>query len=125
MKKEKLERICEILDTELSLYDYAKNYLMESDVEDFDDICEILLDEGALEVEIIYYREAMDYLMEHDLTLTDSLEIAEEMGYKPSDLNCCTLATLLATRNNECNLYRLRDKIEEIIEEEEEEDNEE
>jgi hypothetical protein len=31
----------------------------------------------------------------------------------------------LATRNNECGLYRLRDEIEEIIEEEEEEDNEE
>lgn len=124
MKKEKLERICEILDTELSLYDYAKNYLMESDVESFDDICEILLDERALEVEIIYYRDAMDYLMEHDLTLTDSLELAEEMGYKPSDLNCCTLATLLATKNNECSLYGLSDEIEEIIEEEEE-DNEE
>jgi hypothetical protein len=124
MKKEKLERICEILDTELSLYDYAKNYLIESDVESFDDICQILFDEGALEVEIIYYREAMDYLMEHDLTLTDSLEIAEEMGYKPRDLNCCTLATLLATRNNECGLYRLRDEIEEIIEEEDEEEEE-
>lgn len=124
MKKEKLERICEILDTELSLYDYAKNYLMESYVESFDDICRILFDEGALNVEIIYYRDAMDYLMEHDLTLTDSLELAEEMGYKPSDLNCCTLATLLATRKNECNLYGLSDEIEEIIEEEEE-DNEE
>lgn len=124
MKTEKLERICEILDSKLNLYDYAKNYLMESDVEDFDDICEILLDERALEVEIIYYRDAMDYLMEHDLTLTDSLELAEEMGYKPSDLNCCTLATLLATKNNECSLYGLSDEIEEIIEEEEE-DNEE
>lgn len=124
MKTEKLERICEVLDTELSLYDYAKNYLMESDVESFDDICQILFDERALDVEIIYYRDAMNYLMEHDLTLTDSLRLAEEMGYEPSDLNCCTLATLLATRNNEYNLYRLRDEIEEIIEEEEEEEEE-
>lgn len=122
MKTETLERICEILDEELNLYDYAKNYLMESDVESFDDICEILFNEGALDVEIIYYREAMDYLMKHDLTLTDSLELAEQMGYKPSDLNCCTLATLLATKNNECNLYRLRDEIDEMIEEEEEEE---
>lgn len=122
MKTETLERICEILDEELSLYDYAKNYLMDSDVESFDDICEILFNEGALDVEIIYYREAMDYLMKHDLTLTDSLELAEQMGYKPSDLNSCTLATLLATKNNECNLYRLRDEIDEMIEEEEEEE---
>lgn len=125
MKKETLERICEILDEELSLYDYAKNYLMESYVESFDDICEILFNEGALDVEIIYYREAMDYLMKHDLTLTDSLELAEQMGYELGDLNCCTLATLLATRNNECNLYRLRDEIDEMIEEEEEEEEEE
>lgn len=121
MKKEKLERICEILDEELSLYDSAKRYLMESNVESFDDICQILLDERALDVEIIYYSDAMDYLRKEDLTLTDSLELAYQMGYKLRDLNCCILATLLATDENERGLYRLKDDIEKIIEEEEEE----
>lgn len=44
--------------------------------------------------EEIYYSEAIRYLAENDPTLTESLELAEDYGYKPSQLNSCILATI-------------------------------
>lgn len=44
--------------------------------------------------EEIYYSSAMKYLAENDPTLTESLELAEDYGYKPSQLNSCLLATI-------------------------------
>jgi hypothetical protein len=64
----------------------------------FQDIFEILDDNNAFTIEIIYYSVAMDYLIKHDTSLTDSIELALEYGFKLEDLNSEILASLLATQ---------------------------
>jgi hypothetical protein len=64
----------------------------------FQDIFEILDDNNAFTIEIIYYSVAMDYLIKHDTSLTDSIELALEYGIKLEDLNSEILASLLATQ---------------------------
>ena len=59
----------------------------------FDDYDEAI--EYCYEQEIIYYSKAMDYLMENDASLKDSLAIATEYGIDdPSELNSEYLATI-------------------------------
>jgi hypothetical protein len=64
----------------------------------FQDIFEILDDNNAFTIEIIYYSVAMDYLIKHDTSLTDSIELALDYGFKLEDLNSEILASLLATQ---------------------------
>ncbi len=47
------------------------------------------------EQEIIYYHKAMDYLMEHDASLCESMGLAHEYGYTADNINSELLATLL------------------------------
>lgn len=71
--------------------------------------------EGLFYVEILYYSEAMRYLMEYDRSLCESMRIADEMGYDVKDLNSELLASLLAShyiREDYCNLT---DEINEIL----------
>ncbi len=63
----------------------------------FDEILDLLENHNAFNIEIIYYKNAMDYLNMHDMSLTDSLELASEFGYKLEDLNSEILASLLAS----------------------------
>lgn len=62
------------------------------------DVRDILLD-GVLEQEIIYYKNAIDYLSEYDSSFMQSLEIADEFGYTVKQLNSELLATLLYQHN--------------------------
>ncbi len=64
----------------------------------FQDVFDILDDNNAFTIEIIYYSVAMDYLIKHDTSLTDSIELALEHGFKLEDLNSEILASLLATQ---------------------------
>ena len=70
--------------------------------------------------EIIYYSNAMDYLMENDTSLTESLSLASDMGYDASNLNSELLATLLYQENLRNEWYKLSEEIEEYFEEYEE-----
>ena len=59
---------------------------------------ETLIDHIRTEIsedEIIYYSNAMKYLSENDNSLRESMEIADELGYKPKNINSELLATLL------------------------------
>ncbi len=67
----------------------------------FDDLCE----GGFWDVEIIYYSKAMEYLREHDTSLSESLEMANEFGYNLENLNSETLASLHASRKKEENFW--------------------
>ena len=59
----------------------------------FDDYNEAI--EYCYEQEIIYYSKAMNYLIENDVSLKDSLAIATEYGIDdPSKLNSEYLATI-------------------------------
>ena len=45
--------------------------------------------------EVVYYYDAMQYLIKNDTSLKESLELADELGYSTKDLNSELLATLL------------------------------
>lgn len=66
-------------------------------ISDFDELTDALQDADAFRVEIIYYGEAMRYLMDNDPGLTDSLGLAQGMGYDPIYLNSEILASILAS----------------------------
>ena len=72
---------------------------------DADQIQEELQDNGFFNVEIIYYYKAMEYLKEHDTSLSESIEIANEYGYTLENLNSETLASLHASRKKEEDFY--------------------
>lgn len=69
------------------------------------------------EQEIIYYSNAIEYLSENDPSLMESMSIAEEFGYTPSQLNSELLATLLYQRELYDEWAGIRDEVEQIIEE--------
>lgn len=89
-------------------------YVNPEDITDYNDafeqIEEKIWDEG-LNVEIIYYASAIKYLQENDNSLQQSLGIANELGFTLENLNSETLASLLATQNNQEQFYELRDEI--------------
>jgi len=75
----------------------TKKYVVDDQYLDeqvkFDDYDQAI--EYCYEQEIIYYSKAMNYLMENDASLKDSLAIATEYGIDdPSKLNSEYLATI-------------------------------
>jgi hypothetical protein len=93
---------------EYDFNDYVGNYFEHSELQNINDLEELKeylenINENRelTDKEEYYYKDAMDYLMEHDNTLTESLEIADELGFAPKDINSCTLASLLQTRKCE------------------------
>jgi hypothetical protein len=92
------------------LGDDANEYLNSSikeDLHEYDtnDIFDELQDNGYFQEEIIYYSKAMQYLIENDCSLSESLEIAHEYGYNLDNLNSETLATIHASRKKENDFY--------------------
>ena len=76
------------------------DFIDESDINSeltYDKITNILNDNNAFDVEIIYYTNAIKYLAENDPSLKDSLELASEYGYSTGDLSSEILASLLAS----------------------------
>ena len=123
--KTKIENFLKELDTEIDLL-----YMVDIDNIDFnnafDSIYEMIEDKNGFDIEIIYYSRAMEYLIRNDPSLTESLEIAHDMGYTADNLNSEILASLLASKNSRNDFHDLKDDInnffEELEEEEEEED---
>ena len=85
------------------------------DMEDFDDLADILRQDGAFDIDIIYYHKAIKYLQENDPSLTESLNIANDLGYKTCDLNSEMLASLLASENCEASFFDYEDEINELL----------
>ena len=79
-----------------SITDYLTHeQLLETDL---DDLHEYLSDKSFFDIEIIYYKLAMRFLLDHDNTLTESIELAVGLGYEAYDLNSELLASLLASQ---------------------------
>jgi hypothetical protein len=95
----------------------VNDFITESDLDTldfsnaFEELLDLLDEKNAFEIEIIYYRNAMDYLYQHDMSLTDSLELANELGYKTEDLNSEILASLLASQITRDAFFGLREDI--------------
>jgi hypothetical protein len=84
---------------------YADIQEMLTESEKTSDLLEMLTDyfedsNGLLNVEIIYYSEAMKYLQENDPSLVDSLYLAAEYRFDLKNLNSEILASILASEQN-------------------------
>jgi len=92
-----------------TLQDLTLEYLQEDatefmslpdELEDYDtyQIFDELQDNGFFNVDIIYYYKAIEYLKNNDASLSESIEIATEMGFTLENINSETLASLHASR---------------------------
>lgn len=76
------------------------DFINESDINSeltYDEVTNILENNNAFDVEIIYYSNAIEYLSENDNSLHRSLNRASELCYEPGDLSSEILASLLAS----------------------------
>ena len=77
----------------------------------FDEITNILQDNNAFNLEIIYYSNAIDFLKQYDPSLNESLVIAAEYGFNIESLNSELLASLLYSQIETENFYNLESEI--------------
>jgi len=99
---------------EFDIMEYFQTDELE-DINDYDELEEKLSDKSAFDIDIIYYATAMDYLRENDTSLNESMEIADEYGYEPKNINSELLASLLASRNAREEFAELEGEIEEFL----------
>jgi len=114
-KEEFFEELSKQLDFDID------EYVEVEDIEDYDELYEQLEDKGAFQQEVIYYSNAIEYLKENDASLQESMEIADEYGYAPKDINSELLASLLKSQKCREEFSELRGEIESFLEEYEEE----
>ena len=107
---EKIESFLRSLKTEVEIMDYIN--IEDIDYSDaFNSICDMVSDNNGFDIEIIYYSNAINYLKENDPSLRESMEIAQEYGYEPKNINSELLASLLASQNAREEFYTLQDDI--------------
>jgi uncharacterized protein (DUF1786 family) len=119
------EKIEKFFSEEIKMNHIDIMYYVDADeVNSFDDVYEAIDNDRGFEVEIIYYRDAMEYLMERDTSLRESLEIAHEFGYTPDNINSELLASLLASKECREEFMSYEDEITEFFNSLDEEDEE-
>lgn len=91
------------------------DYINAENVNSFNDIYEKVEGQGGFNVEIIYYSRAMEYLMENDTSLQNSMELAADFGYTPENINSELLASLLASQYTMEELYKCEHEITEFF----------
>ena len=77
------------IETKWTITAPSDNYSSEETFDDYEDAYQY-----CIETEIIYYNKAMEYLSEHDWSLTESAEIASDLGFQLKNINSEMLATL-------------------------------
>jgi hypothetical protein len=125
MTQENQQKVIDFLTGKNLDIDFA-NHLGHNEFETFDEIRDILDNNNAFQVEIIYYSNAIDYLQKNDPSLRESLELASGMGYELKNLSSETLASLLASENTRIEFEELESEvsglIDELLEQEESEE---
>lgn len=96
----------------LDILDYITDF---EDINSFDELYEELENNGAFNVDIIYYSNAIQYLMKEDPSLRESLEMANEFGYDTANLSSEILASLLASQRVREDFQRYEDELNEIL----------
>jgi len=110
------EKIEKFFREEIKMNNLDIMYHVDADeVNSFDDIYEAIENDRGFDVEIIYYRDAMEYLMERDTSLRESLEIAHEYGYTADNINSELLASLLASKECREEFMSYEDEITEFF----------
>ena len=111
------EKIDKFFREEIKMNEIDVMYHIDAEeVNSFDDVYEAIDNDGGFNVEVIYYTTAMEYLMERDPSLRESLEIAEEYGYTADNINSELLASLLASKECREEFMSYEDEITEFFE---------
>lgn len=122
--KTRVENFLNSLNTEIDVLS-----LVDVDSIDFSDaynsIEQMIVENDGFDVEVIYYSSAMQYLMDNDPSLQESMELASDLGYSLENINSELLASLLKSENVKNGFYELVDEINEFFWDLEEEDEEE
>jgi hypothetical protein len=103
--------------------DYAEDSDIDSilvyneieDINNSDDLLELIEDNDGFNIDIIYYSKAIKYLSENDASLSESIEIAVDLGYSLENLNSETLASLHASQKARDDFWDIKDEIDEIL----------
>lgn len=103
--------------------DYAEDIDIDSilhynDIEDInnsDDLLELIEDNNGFDIDIIYYNRAMKYLSENDFSLSESIQIAVDMGYSLENINSELLASLHASQEAREDFHGITDEIDDIL----------
>ncbi len=85
------------------------------DIKNVDDLYNELDNNEAFNIDIIYYNRAMKYLSENDFSLSESIEIAVDMGYSLENINSELLASLHASQKAREDFWRCKNDINEIL----------
>jgi len=98
-KNERIEDFLKGLEIDnLEVMDYVN--IDDIDFSDaYQSVYDMIDDNGGFNVEIIYYRNAIDYLSKNDPSLHESLQLAADFGFNLTDLSSEVLASLLASEN--------------------------
>ena len=83
-----------------SIYSDEELVAIPQDATAFYHISEVLSENSAFDVEIIYSSNAIEYLAKNDPSLSTSLELAADLGYEIKNLNSELLASLLASQES-------------------------
>jgi len=81
----------------------------------FEELSEFLDNEGALNIEIIYYHKAINFLKENDPSLCDTFALVSEYGFSIDNLNSEVLASILASDILRTQFFELENEINEIF----------
>ncbi len=115
-RQTKFDELFESLNTDIDL----QYHIDINEVESFDDMTEQIENNNGFDIDIIYYYNAMKYLMEHDASLNESMELAHDLGYTADNINSELLASLLATQNTRIEWQGLESEIDAFFEDLEE-----
>lgn len=125
MTTEQKQHVLTLLDNNCKEFTPSDYVSTDETFADFDELRELLDNNGAFNVEIIYYSNAIAFLQKNDPSLNESLELADEMGYKAKDLNSEILASLLASNYARIEFEDMESEITDLINSFEEEEEEE
>ena len=87
----------------------------------FCDTVNVQIDES----EVIYYSRAINFLMENDISLTESMQLASDFGYSPENINSELLATLLLQSELRSNFNEIEDLVMDLFDQYEDSNEEE
>lgn len=119
-KQTKFDKLTNLIynNTGIDLPDYLDALELEAfNLISVDDLWAELDDKGAFNIDIIYYNRAMTYLSENDASLSESIEIAVDMGYSLENVNSELLASLYASQKARDNFWNISTQIEAILSE--------
>tara|TARA_R110002050_G_scaffold138069_2_gene261790 strand:- start:778 stop:1161 length:384 start_codon:yes stop_codon:yes gene_type:complete len=111
----KLNLLENIYIEDINIVDFIGCDIDIEDIKNANELYNELDNNHAFNIDIIYYNRAMKYLFENDSSLSESIEIAVDMGYSLENINSELLASLHASEKARRDFWRCKDDINEIL----------